>query len=1144
MKSLRFLVSLTVVWTVLACVTPSGAGPKDVEHPFIFMTKADVAAAKEAVANEQWAKDELQRVREKRGWGQTQRDLLLWLVAGDEKARDRQKKYLLSYAGKGAGRLPWSDNYLSVIRYDALYSELTPAERERMLATFRKNAEWAIKHTRRLTKHNWLPNMQWPRSFSAQMMALCTKDEDLIRRVFESPNGFKWYFDQYVSDGYFYNEEFGKQTSMIGELLLWCRGTKNLGLNQYGFGYTGKGGATMKKYLQSLMILGMGQVDLGTSRPHYAKLTMGDAKGGPHPGYAFQHALVSGYLTDGSGGEKRWYASNMNGRDHKNRKVSKMHMPMWFEVSHATWPEAHFDYFLAQMRSPKDDKYYPSLYWGLDPIDPNEVTPPAAPCGVYDERGLVILRSDESPKFWESRNSLALGLRLATPYVHHVPDNFCLTGFYAHQRPIYLNRQVSGGYAGTDAGWSNSVRSHNGVMVDNREPRSIGIIPSPRRDFNKHVKFVAARGKGVYPDVDMTRALMLTGEYLFDVYALKSDRPRSYLWSAHTLGHLCPQRPTDWAKTRQLIGSVFDLTGERSYTPGEKQWTVTAYQTSAGAPRHSGLGESWFKRRVGVRMTMLGEKGTTAYTAIAPATAGAKFRIRRSADEPGGASILAHRTAKQTMFVAVHEPYEDTHRIRDIQRIARTDDAVAVAIRGDGWTDILAVRIGDDADELIELKRGPYRLSFRNYAYVRMTPSKLSATGGLVKGHFPWTGKGTPAVMLNGSRERSYLRDGMIYVDLKPAGEKHGPAILTSKGQVGPIASRWFPRQVAFKTGGSAKATLTLRNIGSQPADATVAVSAGDGLSCEPSVVELDALAPGAEKRVQVIVSGDKTQANRLQTIRTWSEEGDVPVQPAELTVAHGVSVVWRQVWPRDFSRTVYAPRYTARYDYMKQTNAAMLLDPSGRDHTLARRGGGPLPKLYRAQPDPKKKGDWDVDRVEVHGFRAFKPRLEKGGPGGNPFLADMGRHPHGYASQFEYRFTEPWIDIRRRGGKADEWICFDWRSEVRVKSDALKEKYPERLLVCDGKKVESATDSKGRARLSDDLSPRAVFQRPAGVEFGRVMLYPAGTKVIDGQVFQKASEPMAFTFCREEEFANIVEQWLSSDGRVKIQPWGQGDMH
>ncbi|MFP4055099.1 MAG: hypothetical protein ACLFV7_14660, partial [Phycisphaerae bacterium] len=837
MKQRSFLRFALCLLTLATLAQTGRAEPKtiDVKHPYIFMAASDVAAAKKAVANHDWAKRELENVRNARGWGQTQRDLLLWLVADDQKARDRQKKYLLSYAGQGPGRLPWSDNYLSVIRYDALYSELSPAERDRMEKTFRRNAEWAIKNTRNRTKTNWLPNMQWPRSFSAQMMALATRDEDLIRRVFESGNGLKWYLDEYVSDGYFYNEEFGKQTSMIGEILLWCRGCEGLGLGKYGFDYVGKGGATVRKYIESIYLVGMGRVDLGTDRPHYAKLTMGDAKGGRLPGYAFQHYIVKGFLADGTGGEDRWYASNMNGRDHKNRKVSKMKLPMWFEIAHATWPDAGFDYFLAQMRDPGHDKYYPSLYWGLDPIDPAEADPPAAPCGVFDERGLVVLRSDQSPKFWESKDAIALGMRLATPYVHHVPDNFSLTGLYAYQRPIYLNRQVSGGYAGTDAGWSNSIRSHCGVMVDNLEPRSIGQIPRPRHAFEKSYKFVAARAKDVYPDVSMTRSLVLSDDYLLDVFALASDRPRHYLWSVHTLGHTCPDSPADWTETRQLVGSVFDLTGERSYTPGSKQWAVTAYQTSAGADPQSGLGESWFQRRVGVRMTMLGEPGTTAYTAIAPATAAPKDRIRRHADEPGGASILASRTARETAFVALHEPYEGTYQVRDVQRIAQTDNAVAVAIRGDGWTDVVAVQFADTGrGKPVELQGGRYRLLFHDHVYARITEESVKIHGKFLDGHVPFNGDKNN-VTVNGKGKMIAILDGIAYVGAKGVPLAADKPLVSAKPTAGPIATRWFPRWVGLATGGKGTATLTVRNVGQAETAARLEIVCPEGITAEPA---------------------------------------------------------------------------------------------------------------------------------------------------------------------------------------------------------------------------------------------------------------------------------------------------------------------
>ena len=50
------------------------------------------------------------------------------------------------------------------------------------------------------------------------------RDEKLIRECFHSAGGWKYYFDDYLADGQFYGEEFGKQYSMIGEMFLWCRG--------------------------------------------------------------------------------------------------------------------------------------------------------------------------------------------------------------------------------------------------------------------------------------------------------------------------------------------------------------------------------------------------------------------------------------------------------------------------------------------------------------------------------------------------------------------------------------------------------------------------------------------------------------------------------------------------------------------------------------------------------------------------------------------------------------------------------------------------------------------------------------------------------------------------------------------------------
>ena len=179
---------------------------------------------------------------------------------GDESVVEAEKKYLVSLIGNdprkfkgdtGGGR--HYDQYLNVLRYDALYDRLSEAERRGLEDTFRD----FIKHhceeeTLQFTRTSWLPNMQWPRPMTAHLMAVALRDEKLIRQCFKSRGGWKFYFDDYLADGQFYGEEFGKQYSMIGEMFLWCRGVERLGLNELGFGYTGKGGATMRRYVESV----------------------------------------------------------------------------------------------------------------------------------------------------------------------------------------------------------------------------------------------------------------------------------------------------------------------------------------------------------------------------------------------------------------------------------------------------------------------------------------------------------------------------------------------------------------------------------------------------------------------------------------------------------------------------------------------------------------------------------------------------------------------------------------------------------------------------------------------------------------------------------------------------------------------------
>ena len=173
----------------------------------------------------------------------------------------------------------------------------------------------------------------------------------------------------------------------------------------------------MRGHIESLIHLGYPRIDVGSNRPQYPMLTIGDLRQSGSsqswnlPSPAFQYSIVMGYTPDGKGGNVRWKAHGAWGGvirgnhaqwDGYSGFTPKMQIPYWFEVGHTLWPDIGFDYFLAQMRGPDEDKYYPSLFFGLEPIEPAKVKAPPAPSAVWLERGLVMLRAEESPAYWES----------------------------------------------------------------------------------------------------------------------------------------------------------------------------------------------------------------------------------------------------------------------------------------------------------------------------------------------------------------------------------------------------------------------------------------------------------------------------------------------------------------------------------------------------------------------------------------------------------------------------------------------------------------------------------------------------------------------------------------------------------------------
>ena len=515
-----------------------------------------------------------------------------------------------------------------------------------------------------------------------------------------------------------------------------------------GFGYKGKpSGATLRGHLESLLAVTYPRIDLGTARPQYPMMTMGDlrASGSSQShvwGAAFQHALVTGHLPGGEGGNVVWRAHGAWGGEVRGNNpqwdgygnfVPKMQIPLWFEIGHKLWPDAGFDYFLAQMRSPDEKVYNPTLFFGLEPIDPAKVSPPAAPSGVYEQRGIAMLRADESPKYWEGPRP-AVGLRLAEPYAHSVNDSFAILGYYWRNRPILLNRQIAKGYA---QNWTRSAASHAALLVDGAEPKAATDVTT-RHGFEKPAKFVSAESSGVFDGVTLQRTLLLTDEYLLDVTRVRPTDPndtreRTYHWFVHSLGQAVAAE--GFKPSSDLQATLYgpetkrqiDVTGEHKLAT-DATWSIETRQRCAtGDASKSKMGKAWYDRDVGVRLSMLGVKGTTVYHHDTPtrdpdrvARKPDPAHASKNANEFGGVSVVVTRKGPEALFIALYEPLERgaDRKLRVLERV-RSDDGILLGVYGEGIDDRLAVQWRADKAKRCTLKvRGEY-YHFHDWMYLR-----------------------------------------------------------------------------------------------------------------------------------------------------------------------------------------------------------------------------------------------------------------------------------------------------------------------------------------------------------------------------------------------------------------------------------------
>ena len=742
------------------------------EHPFCLWTKEQANQIGRRIQTDPVAKQQydqtVRRVAEKRKLeGMVDGDFLdlfNYLVFGDKAAGERQKKALRAFIGQRPEPMKiefaldeknhqWqigmrshndrhhsSNQSINILRYDILYNDLTPEERRGVEEVFRLYIDFHLAGGKpwhpdfRYDRASWLPNLHWWRPISTMAMAAVMQDRKAVEALFHSAGGFKWFMDEYLGDGLFYMEEFCKYECLMHGIILYCETAQNLGWGEYGYGYKGPSGGCARNYIEMYSTIGLPRVEYPGGVVEYPAVSMGDS------------------------GEKCVLPASPLGRT----------LYAW-EMHHRRFPEARFDYFLAQARPKGQQAFLPSAFLGLPPLDAKTKPPQPLPSYASRGRGFALLRADESPAYWDGPKP-AVALQFGMYYPHYIHDSFSILRYVANNRMIYARtgKLKKSGYTTNDP-FRDHVRGHCGVVVDGLQAKPVDDgndgVPNHRirEDFAKPVKFVAARAQGIYPDVDQERALFLTDDYLFDVSWLKSTgasagKDRVYDWQVLTFGDVEGSQAAPWVGLEKLAdrprAEKPHLRDIRVLDAGDKPFAVTAVFEPQSATS------------AGVRVSMLPQRGTLVLSSLTPSDTGyGGNQIERI-----GRSILATRAAPDTVFAALHEPFaagNGSHRVERYECIQQSQSGVGVRVvgkSGSGIDDRILLGYGDGTAGSCELADGHESYTFTDHAWLRVSADTVAVVGGLRRLAIRVDGK--PKLIVNSQECPSRIEGGVLKAEV------------------------------------------------------------------------------------------------------------------------------------------------------------------------------------------------------------------------------------------------------------------------------------------------------------------------------------------------------------------------------------------
>ncbi|MEA3367349.1 MAG: hypothetical protein U9R68_04460, partial [Planctomycetota bacterium] len=416
--------------------------------------------------------------------------------------------------------------------------------------------------------------------------------------------------------------------------------------------------------------------------------------------------------------------------------------------------------------------------------------------------------------------------------------------------------------------------------------------------------------------VDQTRALLLTREYLLDVFHAASPTPRIYDYLLHSFGMPRPATP-DRFEPSKALDKRFWLVSDRRAMTTDGPWSLDFVLREEPGSRKGNFGPEWYDHTAAVRVTMAGEPKTLVTHGISGIELGKA--VNRTLD-PLGMLIARRAAVRETVFAAAHEPYANAARpqITAVTTLAQSEHAALVRVDAADFTDYAAVSFGPQPgtpEHVLAAADDPKtRVAFKDYGYLRVhKDGTMTARGG-------WTGLRLPApkgaLILNGKAVPAAIEDGRLAYGRVPPAAATAPVPRVEC----PLSVQITPAVVRLAPGGRRTMTLTVKNTLKARVSGSFAFDLPAHVAVEPAAPEFASLAPGHTARVPVtfLAKARAKEGKVIAPYRVTYREGDaVPVTSAALPVTLTVGPVLHFVYqhPKTNVYQVDAPLYTIRHD-------------------------------------------------------------------------------------------------------------------------------------------------------------------------------------------------------------------------------------